>query len=97
MESKLEKDDIVVALDNNGNIIIESIGEIKKVYEAHPMSSNQNPIYRVEFFSTSALYRNEWENYDAKQIKKLTAHEVFYLLRVREKMKSFKSMKDGVL
>lgn len=94
--SEFEIGDIVIA-QKNGQLDIDTIGEIIKVYAPSPMSSVKDPTYRVELFSTSNLHRNTWENYYPHEIKKLSAKEVYHLLSVQQKMRNFKSMKDGVI
>lgn len=92
-----EVGDIVVALDSNGDMIVESIGKVIDILHHKNAATSQSKSIKIAYWKTSPLYRNWWEYYYENDLKKLSALELFDLLQTRDKMVQFKSMKEGVL
>ena len=86
---ELKVGDVVIVKLDEYNYIIESIGKIRTIHN--------NGTITVEYFSTSALYPNWCGVYEANMLNKLDTHTLYHMLRTREVMLKFRSMKEGVL
>ena len=89
----IEVGDIVIALNDKGDLILESIGCVSQIIrDANP---DKYFTITVVYYSTSALYRNSQGYYHVRNLKRLTdPKDVYRILSAREKARQYKTFEE---